>query len=323
MTILDEFLKSPNIPYETKKMIDSLDDLGKEAFNAYLDENSNFRQHAQIENISKKFYADPEKIVDLYHYTTYDAFKKIVSSQKFFLGSIHHMNDIKEMSYAFELLGEELTQLKSPQALLDEIKSIKTRVPWDVYIWCFSENDYSQSLQNYGEIALGFKSQIVMDTLAAHFSKGAQTLDDFTVGNAYVFPLKVEYNLQVQTEFIKPIAKVLFSAYKNYSKDPEDMGEIISACEKAIYLCSLCFKDPHLRQEEEIRYLIIKINDDSNLNPEFHLGNKPFVSCEITPDTLEKVILSKKITSKIEETESFLKNGDFTMTHVESTKLPY
>lgn len=323
MTVLDEILKSSNIPIGTKQMIESLDKMGRDSLNAYYDENSDFYQHAQPEALIKKFYANPEKMNYLYHYTSYEALKKIVSSQKFFLGSIHHMNDTQEMTYSLQFLEKEFIQLDAPQTLLNELKTMKNRLPWDVYIWCFSENDHSQSLSNYGEIALGFKNQSVMNTLATRFSKGAKTLDDFKPGNAYVFPLKVEYNLKTQTEYIKPIAKVWVSAYKNLHKDPEDMEELILSCVQAIYLCSLCFKSCYLRQEEEIRYLVIKINENHNLNPEFYLNHKPFVSCGLKPDTLEKIILSKKMITKMDEIRDLLHENNFSSTKVESTKLPY
>lgn len=323
MTVLDEILKSPKLPFETKQMIGSLDKLGKEALNAYCDENSDFNQHAQPEALIKSFYANPEEIIYLYHYTSYQSVKKIVSGQEFFLGSIHHMNDIQEMTYTLQLLEKEFVQLDAPQALLNELRTMKNKLPWDVYIWCFSENDHSQSLSNYGEIALGFKNQNVMNTLATRFSKGAKTLDDFKPGNAYVFPLKVEYNLKTQSEYIKPIAKVWVSAYKNLRKDPEDMDELILSCVQAIYLCSLCFKSCYLRQEEEIRYLVIKINENHDLNPDFYLNHKPFVSCELKPVTLEKVILSKKMTAKMDEIKNLLHDNNFNSTKVESTKLPY
>ena len=59
-------------------------------------------------------------------------------------------------------------------------------MPDDVYVWSFSENDYSQALSNYGDIALGFDSQGIMEQLTSYYSKGKKTLDEYTVGNAYV-----------------------------------------------------------------------------------------------------------------------------------------
>lgn len=304
-------------------MIDSLDYWGKWALNEYYDESSDFWKYAHRETIAKKFYANPDEITDLYHYTTYDSFENIVSSRQFFLGSVHYMNDTQEMDYTFKLLKDKLVELEAPQTLLKEISNIKYNVPFDIYVWCFSENDYSQSLLNYGELALGFKSQDVMDTLALNFSEGARTLDDFVEGNAYVFPLQVEYDLKVQTEYIKTIAKVWLAAFRNINKDSYDMGEIISTCLQAIYLFSLCFKNPYLRQEEEIRYLIINLNNISDFKPDFYIGEKPFVSCNLSSEMLRKVILSKQKLSKIEDVKSILQNQGFVMTQVESTKLPY
>lgn len=323
MTKIDEILQSPDVPNEVKETVNSLDNMGREVLNAYCDESSDFWQNAQPEVIATKFYANPEKNINLYHYTNYDALKKIVSGQQFFLGSIHFMNDTQEMSYAFKLLRDELNKLNAPQAIFEELKTIKHIMPFDVYIWCFSENDHSQSLQNYGDIAFGFKSQTVMEKLADYYSEGAQTLDDYVPGNGFVFPLKVEYDLQRQIEHISPVARAWVSAHNNYNKEPEVMGEIISTCKRAVYFFSLCFKNPYLRQEEEIRYLVLKIKDGPGFTPEFYIGDKPFVSCELTPDMLEKVILSKKLSSKIEDTKLFLEDKGFTITNVESTKLPY
>lgn len=227
------------------------------------------------------------------------------------------------MDYTFKLLKDKLVELEAPETLLEEIRNIKYNVPFDIYVWCFSENDHSQSLLNYGELALGFKSKDVMDKLALNFSEGARTLDDFVEGNAYVFPLQVEYDLKIQTEYIKIIAKMWLAAFKNRDKDPYDMGEIISTCLQVIYLFSLCFKNPYLRQEEEIRYLIININNSSDFKPDFRLEGKPFVSFNLSSDMLRKVILSKKNLPRIEEAKLILQEQGFDMTQVESTKLPY
>ena len=39
----------------------------------------------------------------------------------------------------------------------------------------------------------------------ARLLKG-KTLDEYTVGNAYVFPVKVEYDYEVQSKYIKALA---------------------------------------------------------------------------------------------------------------------
>src|SRR5699024_7742488 len=128
----------------------------------YYDKNSDFWKYVQKESIAQKFYANPEEIMNIYHYTNYESLEKIISSKKFFLGSIHYMNDTQEMNYTFNLLEQELSELKAPLTIYDEVVAEKNNIPWDVYIGCFSENDHSQSLLNYGEMALGFKSQNIM-----------------------------------------------------------------------------------------------------------------------------------------------------------------
>ena len=61
---------------------------GMQLLNDYYDENSNFINEAQPE-LANKFYADPSKIKNLYHYTTYEAFEKFIFIY-FLIGSIHY-----------------------------------------------------------------------------------------------------------------------------------------------------------------------------------------------------------------------------------------
>lgn len=44
---------------------------------------------------------------------------------------------------------------------------------------------------------------------------------------------------------------------------------------------------PNLRQEEEIRYIIQKINSDSSLNPETQMNDTPFAVCKMTSEMLK------------------------------------
>lgn len=105
----------------------------------------------------------------------------------FLIGSIHYMNDDKEIKYVYELMKKELKLLEAPNDIILKLEELNTILPDDVYVWSFSENDYSQALSNYGDIALGFDSQGIMEQLASYYSKGKKTLDEYTVGNAYVF----------------------------------------------------------------------------------------------------------------------------------------
>ena len=117
--------------------------------------------------------------------------------------------------------------MEAPNDIILKLEELNTILPDDVYVWSFSENDYSQALSNYGDIALGFDSQGIMEQLASYYSKGKKTLDEYTVGNAYVFPVKVEYDYEVQSKYIKALAHAWLVAHDNFKYDPDDMEVII------------------------------------------------------------------------------------------------
>ena len=251
MKELEKILKEPKVSEDVKRIVQSMNKDGLQLLNDYYDEKSNFYQRAKPELIANEFYADPNKLKKLYHYTSYEAFERILSSSTFLIGSIHYMNDNKEIKYVYELMKKELKLLGAPNDIILKLEELNTILPDDVYVWSFSENDYSQALSNYGDVALGFDSQEIMEHLASYYSKGKKTLDEYTVGNAYVFPLKVEYDYEVQSKYITTLAHAWYVAHDNFEKDPYDMDEIIKSIVQALHFFSLFFKNPHLRQEEE------------------------------------------------------------------------
>lgn len=323
MKELEKILKDPKVSEDVKRIVQSMNKDGLQLLNDYYDENSNFYQRAQPELIANEFYANPKKIKNLYHYTTYEAFEKILSSSTFLIGSIHYMNDDKEIKYVYELMKKELKLLGAPDYIILKLEELNTILPDDVYVWSFSENDYSQALSNYGDIALGFDNQEIMECLASYYSKRKKTLDEYTVGNAYVFPLKVEYDYEVQSKYITTLAHAWYVAHDNFEKDPYDMDEIIKSIVQALHFFSLFFKNPILRQEEEIRYIIFNINEDNLLNPELYMNNKPFTSCKITNEILKEIIINPNSDKNIKEVKSMLIRKGFTKTSVNMSKLPY
>lgn len=323
MKKLEEIFRDPNIPENVKKIVRSMNRDGMQLLNDYYDENSNFYQQAQPELIANKFYANPNIIKNLYHYTTYDAFEKILSSSTFLIGSIHYMNDDKEIKYVYELMENELKALGAPVHIIQKVEKLSSILPNDVYVWSFSENDYSQALSNYGDIVLGFDSQEVMEQLASNYSKGKKTLDEYTIGNAYVFPLKVEYDYEVHIKYIKTLAHAWFVAHDNLNYDPYDMEKIIKSIVQALHFFSLFFKNPYLRQEEEIRYIIFNINEDNILNPELYMNDKPFISSNLNPELLKKVIVNHNSKKTLDEVKYTLIREGYINTSVNMSKLPY
>ena len=105
------------------------------------------------------------------------------------------MNDDKEIKYVYELMKKELKLLEAPNDIILKLEELNTILPDDVYVWSFSENDYSQALSNYGDIALGFDSQGIMEQLASYYSKGKKTLDEYTVGKCRFNTVKVKIRI--------------------------------------------------------------------------------------------------------------------------------
>ncbi|WP_436891335.1 hypothetical protein [Mammaliicoccus sciuri] len=323
MDKLNELLKSKDVPRNTKEMVLSMNTDGLQLLNDCYDVNSKFYRSVQPEIIARQFYADPKVVKNLYHYTNVEAFEKIIASKQFLIGSIHYMNDTKEVKYVYELMESELKNLNAPEDVVSMIKRLNIELPYDTYVWSFSENNYSQALSKYGDLALGFENSEIMRNLGEYYSRGRSTLDEYKIGNAYVFPLKVEYNLQIQLDYIKELARAWIVAHENIKYDSPDMSEVILGIVQALYFFSLFFKNPYLRQEEEIRYIIQNINSDSSLNPEIQMNDKPFAVCKMTSEMLKEVIINRDNADKKTKIESLLKNHSFEGTKVSITKLPY
>lgn len=323
MERLNEILRSGELPESTIQMINKLDRDGKQLLNDYEDINSELFKHIHPVNIAERFLADSKIADKLYHYTSYEAFKKIIDSQQFLIGSAYHMNDLGELKYIYDLLKEELINLNAPSEFISHIEHMKNNVNPDVYIWSFTKNASSQALQNYGDVAIEFKNQEIQENLARCFAKDADTLDDYGEGNAYVFPLTVVYDKETHKKYIKIIAKSWLTAVKNHPIDPYDMEKISEDIVQAFIFFSMIFKNPILYQEEEIRFIIMNINDGESINPDTYLGDKPVKKFEFTSEIIQKIILTYKLKDEINTTKKYLQSRNFNNTKVVLTEMLY
>lgn len=323
METLNKILNSGNIPFNTIEMIKKLDEDGKKLLNDYYDEDSDLWKYVQREKIAKRFYADPDIVETLYHYTSYDSFEKIIDSYQFLVGSIHFMNDNQELKYTFNMMKNELENIGAPREVIQNFESFVAEVQLDAYIWSFSENNHSQALQNYGDIALGFNNQQIMNQLGTKYSKGAKNLNEYTIGNAYVFPVKVEYDSSIQRNHINTIAKSWYTCVRNINIDPDDMSQILGDLVQALIFFSLIFKNPKLYQEEEIRFIVLKIGENDKINPDLYLNQKPVINCEFKSEMIQKVILSNKLKNHFDAVKRSLISKNYGNTEVVMTDLPY
>lgn len=323
MEKLNEIIRSGKLPEDTIQMINKLDDDGKKLLNDYSDENSDFFKSLSPRHIAEKFLADSSIAETLYHYTSYYSFKKIIDSNKFLIGSAYHMNDKGELKYIYSLLKKELTNLHAPANLINYVEQMENTLNPDVYIWSFTKNPSSQALQTYGDVAIEFNNQDIQEELATYCANGAKTLDEFTDGSAYVFPLTVVYEEKVHKEYISVIAKAWITALRNYDIDPIDMEQISGDILQAFIFFSMIFKNPLLYQEEEIRFIVFNINKDNGINPDDYIGDKPVKSFRFSLDIIQKIILSHKLKDEIENTENYLRERNYSKTQVELTKMLY
>ena len=151
---------------------------------------------------------------------------------------------------------------------------------------------------------------------------GINSFEQMENGNSYIFPLRVEYNEEVQKEYISVIMSTYLKAYKNLKIDQPDMYEIMNNCYRALSIFALCFKNPLLYQEEEIRFVAVRKHNDNLLHPDKVINNKPYIIFPLDQSLIKKIIYSRNV-KDISAIKNVLKINDFDASLLEKTKLPY
>jgi hypothetical protein len=198
----------------------------------------------------------------------------------------------------------------------------------DLYVWSFTKNRTSQTLfgnysGNKNGVALKFKVKDIQRTLACRFSNGKNDLSHFSVGDAYVFPLQATYDKGVQREYLFPIIKEWLFAQRCLDKDSFDMYQILLVCMKSIKLFAMCFKNPLLRQEEEIRFIVANINSDKLMHPDLSINNVPFVKVGIGDDLIKEAILQTGNSVSITDLKNIFNENGIYNVEVSQSELPY
>lgn len=323
MDEIDRILAQDSIPEDTKRMIGKLSKDGREALNSMWDKDSNFWKHAQPFEIATRFYADPKKYNNLFHYTDQSGMEGILTSRTFRIGSQYFMNDPEENIYVSKLAENILKEEENAtDQEIDDFRCDFRSVKLDTYIWSFTANNHSQALLRYGDFALEFESKKLQEELSEYFNPNVQDISEFTTGNCYVFPLKVEYGKAVQREYIGAVVHTWLNAYRNLSIDPYDMNEIIKDCYYALNLFCMCFKNPLLRQEEEIRFVLLRRSNDNDLHPDIYIKDRPILLFKFDSSLLNTIIYSKQV-KNITKIKDFIVAKGFGTTSVIPTKLPY
>lgn len=318
---IDDLL-TDDIPQKTIDMIKSLPDYGKKVILDCYNENSEFFMHCCPKIICNKFLFKGSK---LYHYTDQRGLKGIIKSHEIRLNNIFMMNDNEEIQYTLKLCIEWLKNQGFKHMILDFKDFFNSFSNFNAYIMSFSENDTSQALQNYGDYALSFKNKDIQKMLVTGSIPQQKRKEkcSFSDLNAFSFPLKVVYNKKTQMEYISNVMNAWVSSFKCIRYDLNDMLEIMTYCVKAIFLFSLCFKNPILYQEEEIRFVTLFFDNQGKLKINYNTDGKNYVSFPFQTEILKSVVLSRKAKLTSNDVNRLLKNNQFNNTEVKITKLPY
>lgn len=319
-------MKKSSIPKRVLKKIRKMPDSGVEAIDNYYDENSDFFVHAMPSVIIPKLSSEIDGTDDLYHYTTTDSLKKIINKKVWLVKQIKFMNDPDEFKYTIRLGVNILMELGASSKEINEFKRTLLKSPFNnSYIWSFTQNRYSQTLfGNYGGnkkgVALKFKVDDILLIIENQFSLHNSNLNDYLSGGPYAFPLMVIYDEKKQYEYLKPVVREWLLAYRNIKIDPYDMNSIIMSCLPAINIFAICFKNPLLRQEEEIRFVIANI-DEKKLG--LLIDEISFVKFEINCDSIKEIIIQTGNDVNLEVLKKNMIEEGFNKVKVSYSKLPY
>ncbi|KRL96267.1 hypothetical protein [Limosilactobacillus equigenerosi] len=283
---------------------------------------SEYQSRANFINISNKFLATPENTPILYHYTTYESLKKIIETNEFLLGSIKEMNDSEEIKHTFDLGRIILKELGATQ---DEIKSfneifLAKFVQYDTYLISFTKNNSSMAMQKYGDVALEFKLSEVQGVLAEKFTPKNFELKS---GDAYVFPMIVNYDEEFQKRWLYPIVKMILFCIRNTEIEDYIINYYLYSSMYSFYVLSLCFKRHIIHEENEIRILVLRKVTHGESHEEKILNEKPRIVMPLNYQLIKKVIANRSWYGKLPVINNLLSANDFVDTKVELTKLPY
>lgn len=322
-----DMLNSSKLSVKEKEILRTLPNQGKVAINNFFDENSNIGSSAYLHRVLSKTSFQPNENELLYHYTTSDSVKKILKSRTWLIKQKSFMNDPKEFSYTIDLAKDILRNLEANTDDIAAFGDSFKRVPIsDSYIWSFTKNKSSQTLfgnysGNKNGVALGLNSKEVQDVLCLHFLHGKSDPNSIAEGEAFPIALRVVYDEKVQRNYLKPLVEEWLLAYKNLESMPSCQRDICATCLTFISYFALLFKNPLLRQEEEIRFVITYKGDKDY--SERVINNVPYVKCEISPNIVREAILQTGNPMKVSELEDLFKECGFNDVKVFRSELPY
>lgn len=275
------------------------------------------------------YYCNDERM--LYHYLDHRNLEKILESKIFLVGNQFEMNDSTEGKYTWDIAEKILKKEKCSSIFIKLFSSQRLVKPFDYYLLSLTQNRDSQALQNYGDVSIGIDSKKLEKMIFNKYTPDILVMTpdgnpiNMKSGNAYVFPVRVQYDEEIQSLYIRNTLNILKTAY--YTKNEERFNRASTA----LHFYSLFFKSPKYRQEEEVRFIIGKVENENGDGFDRIVNGKRKIELPFIPELLDSVIVNHRaddlpndnIDSIKDKVKKMLNKYDFDNTRVDKTNLEY
>lgn len=138
-----------------------------------------------------------------------------------------------------------------------------------------------------------------------------------------MFPLRVNYDQKYQLDYLFPIVKVALACIQNMKIDPFDMKKILKDSMAALYLLSLCFKRYEIREENEVRFLILRVVTDGTTQEDLSFNHRRMVKVGIDDKFLRSIIINRNWDGKEKILSDMVRKYGFINTEIKKTTIPY
>jgi hypothetical protein len=268
----------------------------------------------------------------LYHYTSLEGLKGILSTRKIWASDILYLNDSAEFNYAVDLLlsisKEKYSMVSSRSSFLNYIEWwAQTRVVPSVYVMAFStESDQLSQWRGYCPLAGGFNIGFGHEKLKKYFESKEAKLD------------RCIYNVDEQFDFLDELAQEIYSSYQVYEEGKKFMdltleqkteraGKFRDLLQKVLKLAPR-IKHPSFSEENEWR-LVIKGSVPEKKNVQYRISRSlliPYVEVgPIDPDCFSQIIVGPcpHIDLSRQSVERFVRATLDKKIEVTTSKIPY
>lgn len=287
-----------------------------------------------------KIVCDSKKVKQIYHYTSPEAARSILTNGKLRLTDRYYLNDYSEGKYAVQLCLDNIDTLvkndkKFKKVLKEELEKRKDFIQRDdfyVYQISFSRKRDSLCMWNYytkGQGIQGYCFQFSFDNaknVGSQILKPRFPSEDKALK---IYAGKVIYDKKRQLEIVKK----LVDYFLEFEREGKDSESFIAAylVDKIIHQ-GIFFKKECFSVEEEYRLAIIPLVDE---NGKFHIIKDerefcvkngmfvPHVDISFVADSLTEIMLSPTLEKEIvEQSIKMICADKYAKVKVKSSEIP-